>query len=121
MTLEVRQQADESPTFNIAGSEVVMTPAIGEDYWIFRVQLSKTQAMLGFPKFSTIGIGFAAEEDWNTNLPYRCPPLDIWDHIKHNKGDESISDEDCIRAIALICEAAHQLRGTDPVKDRIAV
>lgn len=91
---------------------VMITPRLSEDYWLFRVRLSDRQAMLGFPKFTTIGIGFAVETDWNTNLPYDCDLERIFQHIAHNKGDESISDEDCREAIRMIQAAATALRNT---------
>jgi hypothetical protein len=74
--------------------------------WLFRVDLNGSQAIVGFPKFCTVGVGFLVEEDWNTNLPYKCLAEEIWNHIKHNKGDDSISDEDCVEAIRLIQAAA---------------
>lgn len=80
---------------------MMMTPAIGPDYWSYRVMLGD-QAILAFPKFATIGIGFALEEDWNTNLPWSCEAEEIFAHIKHNKGSDAISDEVCIEAIRLI-------------------
>ena len=52
----------------IISSHILMTPAIGDDYWECRVKLYKDQALLGFPKFSTIGIGFAKEKDWRRQL-----------------------------------------------------
>jgi hypothetical protein len=71
------------------------------------VVLSKGQAIVGFPKFYTIGIGFAVEDaDWNTNLPFTCSTDEIFEHIKHNKGDEAIADEDVVRAIAMVQDAA---------------
>lgn len=104
MELEIRDQANETP---VIGGLIMMTPSIGADYWSYRVQLSEQQAILGFPKFHTIGIGFAVEdEDWNTNLPYTCGTREIYDHIAHNKGDDSISVEDCLAAIQLIQDAA---------------
>ena len=69
-------------------------------------RLSEAQAIVGFPKFFTVGIGFAQEEDWNTNLPYTCDADEIYDHIAHNKGDDSITREDCVPAIRLVQEAA---------------
>ena len=89
-----------------AGGGIAITPPIDEDYWAYRVRLSETQAIVGFPKFFTVGIGFAHEEDWNTNLPYTCDATEIYEHIAHNKGDDSISREDCIAAIRLVQEAA---------------
>jgi len=102
LKLEVKGQADGS---HLAPG-IMWTPDIGEDYWRYRVRLSETQAMLGFPKFGTIGIGFAVEEDWNTNLPYTVDAERIYDHIARNKGDDAISREDCITAIRMIQAAA---------------
>ena len=70
------------------------------------MRLSEIQAIVGFPKFFTVGIGFAQEEDWNTNLPFTCDADEIYEHIAHNEGDDSISREDCIAAIRLVQEAA---------------
>ena len=66
------------------------------------MRLSETQAIVGFPKFFTVGVGFAQEEDWNTNLPYTCGTEEIYEHIAHNKGDDSISREDCLTAIQMV-------------------
>ena len=101
LRLEVRDQEDKTAHIG----PFVITPGIDEDYWAYRVRLSETQAIVGFPKFSTVGIGFAQEEDWNTNLPYTCETDEIWRHIRHNKADDGISDEDCIAAIRLIQDA----------------
>lgn len=86
------------------GGLVLMTPAIDDTYWLWRVRLSEKQAVVAFPKFLTIGIGFQVEEDWNTNLPYMIDAEAIFEHIKDNKGDTTISDEDCIAAIRLLQE-----------------
>lgn len=112
LTLERRNQRDESPVFADASGAVVgtMTPPINEEYWAYRVKLSDTQAIVGFPKFGTIGIGFAVEDDWNTNLPYGIETEDIFKHIAHNKGDDAISDEDVREAIKLVQEAAREDR-----------
>ena len=37
------------------------------------VRLSDAQAILGFPKYLTIGIGFAIEDDWNTMTRMTTP------------------------------------------------
>lgn len=100
--LESRVQQDKTRR---AGG-IVITPAIEPDYWTYRVRLSETQAIVGFPKFFTVGIGFAEEEDWNTNLPYTCDAEEIYEHIAHNKGDDSISRGDCIDAIRLVQRVA---------------
>jgi hypothetical protein len=103
------EQRDTTPVIPVGKhSAVALTPDIGEDYWVYRVRLSDTQAILGFQKFGTIGIGFAIEEDWNSNLPFRVDAMRIFKHISHNKGDDSIADEECIRAIKLIQDAARQ-------------
>lgn len=100
LILERRDQENLTPTF--AGGTAMFTPPVGEGYWAYRVRVGDGQAVVGFPKFTTIGVGFAAETDWNTNLPWTCETEVIFKHIAHNKGDDSISDEDCIEAIKLI-------------------
>lgn len=104
LTLERRDQQNKTPV--IGG--IMLTPNIDEDYWVYRVRLSETQAIVGFPKFFTVGIGFAVEEDWNTNLPYTCTTDEIFEHIKDNKGDDSISDVDVRAAIALVQAAVRE-------------
>jgi hypothetical protein len=112
LVLERRPQDDTTGIIPISDKEAVMlTPEIEEDYWEYRVRLTDTQSILGFPKFTTIGIGFAREEDWNTNLPYSSDADKILNHIWHNAGDESITKADAKRAIEMIQEAAKQDRG----------
>lgn len=106
LALETKGQADKSEV----APGMLLTPPIDEGYWSYRVKLSETQAIVGFPKFSTIGIGFAQEEDWNTNLPSTCDAEKIYDHIAHNKGDDSISRDDCITAIRMIQDAVRGAR-----------
>lgn len=107
MELEINGRFVEANTnFKVGEVIATITPPLDEDYWLFRVAVSKQQAVVGFPKFSTIGIGFQYEEDWNTNLPYQCDTEEIYEHIEHNRGDPRISKEVCIRAIGLIQEAA---------------
>lgn len=91
---------------------VLVTPPIGEDYWTMRVPLSAKQAIVCFPKFGTVGIGFQNEEDWNTNLPYTSPAETIFEHIAHNKGDDAILDSDCIAAIKMLQMAVANQRAT---------
>lgn len=92
---------------------VLLCPAeIGQDdYWIFKVELSKDQAIIAFPKFTTLGVGFLKETDWNTNLPYTCDAEMILNHIRVNKGSKFISDADCIKAIEMIREACYIYQG----------
>lgn len=114
LVLETKDQQNKTPVF--AGGLAMMTPAIEPEYWAYRVKLSETQAIVGFPKFQTIGIGFAVEEeDWNSNLPYatyrdsvrvKKSAQEIFEHVKHNKGDDSIADEDVVRAIQMVIDAA---------------
>jgi hypothetical protein len=88
---------------SFAGGRILVTPPLNEDYWVLRVPLTDKQAIVAFPKFTLIGIGFQVEDnDWNTNLPSNCEAEEIYEHIKCNKGDDSISDEACIEAIQLI-------------------
>src|SRR6185503_21383701 len=85
---------------------VLITPAISPEFWLWRVKVSDKQAVVAFPKFGVIGIGFQIEDaDWNTNLPSNTPANEIFDHIKHNKGDEGIPDNLCIEAIELLQKA----------------
>jgi hypothetical protein len=123
LTLERRNQRDESPVFVDRATGVAvasMTPPIDEGYWAYRVRLSETQVIVGFPKFGTIGIGFAVEDDWNTNLPYGIETEDIFNHIAHNKGDDAISDDDVREAIRLVQEAAREDRGDTSAPRRSA-
>lgn len=99
LTLETKQQDNQT----VVMGHLQMTPPLDGDYWEYRVRLSDRQAIVGFPKFSTVGIGFAVEDDdWNTNLPYTCSAEDIYAHIECNKGDDSITREACLAAIELI-------------------
>ncbi len=103
LVLETKDQPDLSPQTK----HLMLTPPIDEDYWLYRVRLGADQAIVAFPKFGIIGIGFAREEDWNTNLPYRCSAEEIYQHIAHNKGDDSITREHCIEAIRIIQNRIH--------------
>jgi len=108
ITLERR--AEENRTSHIGG--LMLTPCPDEDYWAYRVRLTDRQAVLGFPKFGTIGVGFAVEDaDWNTNLPYTCDAEMICNHIWENVGDESIERDIVLAAICAIQEAARADRG----------
>lgn len=104
LKVEINQTFVEANTkLNIKGMTAVITPPLDGDYWIMRVPVSDNQAIVTFPKFMLFGIGFQVEdEDWNTNLPSSCDAEEIYEHIKKNKGDDSISREDCIEAIKMI-------------------
>lgn len=109
LVLEVKDQNNKTVVLGDVG---LMTPFVHEGYWKYRVRVSEKQAVVGFPKFSTIGIGFAVEEDWNTNFPYTVDAAAIYDHIEHNKGDDSISRERVIRAIEMIQDAVRADRAS---------
>jgi hypothetical protein len=108
LILERRSQQDETPTLGDATVSISITPLINEDYWAYRVRLGERQAIVGFPKFFTVGIGFALEEDWNTNLPYTCDTQEIFEHIRDNKGDDSITNDDVRTAIAMVQDAIRE-------------
>ena len=111
MEVQINQNFVESNTdIKFGNIKMMVTPPLDGEYWLFRVPVSDKQAIVGFPKFGTIGIGFQIEEkDWNTNLPYQSEASKIFNHIAHNKGDSNISDDDCIEAIKAIQTAAAQL------------
>ena len=111
LVLERRGQENRTPVFAAGGDVMLITPPISEDYWEYRVALAHGQAVVGFPKFSTVGIGFAIEEDWNTNLPYRVPAGGILKHIRHNKKFHDISSDDVLRAIEMVQAAALEDHG----------
>ena len=104
--LELERKPQEAK--GLVSERLMFTPPIGDDYWLFRVKLYKDQALLAFPKFMTIGIGFAQEEDWNTNLPYMVDTEEIYEHIKENKKYEEISKEEVIEAIKMLQNACKE-------------
>lgn len=101
LVLETKGQQNKT----VKAGLLAVAPLVNDDYWSYRVKLSDTQAIVGFPKYLLVGIGFAQEEDWNTNLPSTCAAEDIYDHIECNKGDDAITREDCIAAIRMIQDA----------------
>ena len=109
LVLETR--GHDLPNKGVVGNGVLMTPLIDDDYWYWRVKLGDgDQAIVGFPKFTTVGIGFAQEDDWNTNLPFSSSARTIYEHIEHNKGDDAIAAADCREAIELVREAARRFK-----------
>jgi len=107
--IEVNQEfvAADTDLKTPAGGVVSITPPVGESYYVARVPLARDQAIQIFPKFFTVGCGFAQEEDWNTNLPLRCPAEQIYAHIKSNKKYEEITDAQCLAAIRELQEWAY--------------
>ena len=117
LVLERRSDAEDKTHVNASdsGAVVLVTPPIDSDYWAYRVRVADGQAVQGFGKFGTIGIGFAEEQDWNTNLPYTTDAESIRRHIWHNRG-ERIEDTPegaalVVRAIELIQDAVKADRG----------
>lgn len=107
----------ERDEMEVEGVKVMITPPINEEYWLFRVKLTKKQGIVAFPKFGTYGIGFQVEEkDWNTNLPYQSSAEDIYNHISVNKGDENISELSCILAIKLLQIAIRDFRKGESIQ-----
>jgi len=106
MQLEMNKNVIKDDSTIVGNGNVIMiTPAIDEDYYIYRVKLYKNQAIVAFPKFGLIGIGFAIEEtDWNTNLPSDCSSEEIYQHIKCNKKYKQITKKMIIEAIDIIKE-----------------
>lgn len=115
LTLVRRENVADQTAIAVGGGVSIGIGRAGsEDYWSYRVQLTDAQAIIGFPKFGTIGIGFLVEDDWNSNLPYGTAPANIADHIGHNRlagGDEAIPRDHAVAAITLIREAAGEDRG----------
>jgi hypothetical protein len=103
LTVERKSQENDG----IINEAIQMTPSLGIDYWSYRVMLSETQAVIAFPKFGTIGCGFAVEgDDWNTNLPIACTVDDLYDHIKDV---DPTQDEETVKtAIRMIQEAVEE-------------
>lgn len=101
MKLEINKDfVRDAEEADLARVGIGVTPPIFGDYWKYRVQVTKKQAIIGFPKFFTIGIGFQYEEDWNTNLPWTSKAKDIYKHIRHNR--LNARREKCIEAIKMI-------------------
>lgn len=117
LQLERRDQADLTGVVVGEGATILFTPPVGEDYWEYRVRVSDGQAVIGFGKFGTIGIGFAVEDgSWNTNLPYQCTAERIAKHIDINR-PKGLRRAKVVEAIRLIQAAAHADRGTDPADE----
>lgn len=91
----------QHPKKTICGKILLGGGSTGNDV-LFKVELFKDQALIAFPKFSTIAIGFKEEEDENTNLPYVCDELEIYNHIKCNKFYKEIKKKTCIEAIKML-------------------
>lgn len=116
LELQINSKAINDTSRSLEGTGIVITPPIDEDFWLYRVPVSEKQAIVGFPKFGTIGVGFQVEDDWNTNLPSGTTAIEIYDHIKHNKGDKRIRREKCIEAIMMIQNAVLTMRRAELIE-----
>jgi len=124
LKLEINDITDQTGAVVCNSNLVLMTPPIGEDYWLYRVKLVKDQSIIGFPKFGCLGVGFAIEEDWNTNLPIDNYDDEkgfetIWNHIKHNKKYPAITKKMGMDAIRLIRQAYDRFGNVSTVSDKI--
>jgi len=107
LQLEYRNEFDQATSnFKVGRIKIMVTPPLDDDYWVFRIKLHKDQALIAFPKFGLIGIGFAQETNWNTNLPSSCETEIIYNHIKENKKYKQITKKKCIEAIEILQKAA---------------
>ena len=117
LELEINRRQFIEKTYTFKGFRSMITPkelwTDQDNFWIFRVKVSNNQAIVGFPKFSVIGIGFQKETDWNTNLPSDIEATRIFSHIKANKGDDNIPDELCIEAIQMIKNAVKEYKNNN--------
>lgn len=109
LILEVNKKfIKDNNSIHTGNVKIMFTPDINKDYWKYRVMLHKDQAIVGFPKFTLTGIGFAIESDWNTNLPSDCDADHIYDHIKCNKKYKAITKEMCVEGIKMIQSLANK-------------
>jgi hypothetical protein len=106
LTVEYKKGFEPSKDAINTGKVLIMfTPDISEDYWLMRVVLYKDQSLVAFPKFTLIGIGFAQESDWNTNLPYQTETERLYNWIKRNKKYRAITKAMCLEGLKLLQEA----------------
>jgi hypothetical protein len=92
-------------TIKTNGGIIMFTPDIDKDYYIMKVNLYKDQALVAFPKFGLIGVGFALESDWNTNLPYQTDTERLYNWIKRNKKYRAITKQTCLEGLKLLQDA----------------
>lgn len=118
LILERKEQANRTVSIPLGGGTVMeVGPTGSEQYWEYRVKVSEDQAIVGFPKYSTIGIGFAVEKDWNSNLPFRVISAEkIAKHIDRNR-PKGMRRALVVRAIQMVREAAAKDRGVE-LEDR---
>lgn len=116
MKVEIRENHPLATPEKMIGDTLVMvTPNVNEDFWLLRVPVSKSQAVVAFPKFSMLGIGFQFEDkDWNTNLPWSVSAEEIYDHIKINR--KGARKPKCIQAIELLQQTIRE-KNFDPERN----
>jgi hypothetical protein len=117
LELQINKQALNEKHRNLENFGIMVTPPINEDFWLLRVPVSENQAIVGFPKFGVIGIGFQVERnDWNVNLPSGVDAIELYNHIKKNKGDPKISKLICLEAILMIQNAILKMQREEAIQ-----
>lgn len=78
--------------------------------WLFRVKVSDGQAVIGYPRLSTIGVGFAVEsdDDFGVDAPYDLGVEEIWAAIRVNAG--GVPEGLAVQAIRIVADAAAEAR-----------
>ena len=108
-------------TIKTNGGIIMFTPSINSEYYIMRVVLYKDQALVAFPKFGLIGVGFAIEEgSWNTNLPYQVEAERLYRHIRRNKKYRAITKQTCLEGLKLLQEACRKYEFQETCKQHKA-
>lgn len=92
------------------GPEVVFT---GDRDYVYRVEVSDDQALLGFEKCGSIGIGFEREVEEGLDLPSSCLTRRIYEHIRCNA--RGVDSRRCYAAIRIIQGAARDLLRTQVI------
>ena len=120
LVVEYKKGFEPSKDTIDTGSVLIMfTPAIDKDYYIMRVKLYKDQSLIAFPKFNLIGVGFAIESDWNTNLPYQTDTERLYEHIKINKKYRAITKQMCLEGLKLLQAACKKYEEDKRIKEPI--
>lgn len=114
--MELVLQRADGPVENAAVNVGFVALGGAHRGWLFRVDVGGGQAVIGFPKYTTIGVGFEQEpESGNTNLPYTTPAKALLNHSWCNRGGMTATPEEALRAFELVQEAAQEALGK-PVK-----
>jgi hypothetical protein len=123
LVVEYKKGFEPSKDCIKVGNGIIMfTPSINSEYYIMRVVLYKNQALVAFPKFGLIGVGFAIEEsNWNTNLPYQVPAERLYRHIRQNKKYRAITKAMCLEGLKLLQEACKKYEEEQKANEPIRV